>query len=100
MGRKALSKDKRKLRAQMIKLRDSGLLPPKYAQIVLDNLKAKKIADDTWDLNKIYAVSNGRNTNRDIVDELLKLAEDNKLKEQIRRAEKLLEFDMNSEGYK
>ena len=77
----------------MRELKDSGLLPNGYAKKILEILLEKGIANEKWTVEKIYDVTKGRSLNSKIIDELLSMAEENKVTEQIRRAEKLMELE-------
>jgi len=73
-----------KLRALVIRIKESNLLPPKYAEKIANKLGLKS-------KNKVYQTLAGQNSDLDIMEAIIELAEKNKEKELIERAEKLFE---------
>ena len=78
------------LKLRMIAIRKSGLLPPNYAKRVKARLEVQNKWNAEWKIDKVYDVTKGASVETDIVDELLKLARENKLQQQIFEADDIL----------
>ena len=73
------------LRTQLKQMRDKGLLPKGYAKIVAEKVGGKCTP------NKVYHVFTGNNSDLEIMEYLIELAENSKLEALAKRAKKVLE---------
>ena len=81
-ARKA-NKDLNELKSLLKKIKESGVLPYGYAKKIKEKL-GLNTADE------VYQVSGGHRYNEKIADEILEMAKDNKLKQQIQAAKDIL----------
>lgn len=70
------------IKAKMVELKNSGLLPRGFAKKIADKLGVTT--------QKVYQITNGVYYNEDIVNEVLEIAADNKIKKQIEKANDIL----------
>lgn len=74
-----------KLKALIREVKEKGLLDYKFADTIAKQLGVNKA--------EVYKVSAGNSVNPAIVDAILKMAESNKLEQQIAKAKQILDHD-------
>ena len=72
------------LRAAIIEIRDAKLLPKNYAAIIADQLGLSN-------KNQVYRTISGQNSDLDIMEAIIELAENSREKRLLERARKVLE---------
>lgn len=86
-GTKKANKDLNELKALIKQVKDSGVLPHGYAKKIAAKLN---LGEGVKGTQKVYQIANGISYDEQIADEILSMAKENKMKQQIALAKDIL----------